>query len=529
MTAATVELFNGENQAATTVVSGGTTAPAAGTVENWTVASSALFPPASSSSSPPGQFHVADAVLALASEIIAVTNVSGTTWTVTRGAENSAPVAHSAGFTVNQVVTAGFLATVATTGTDGHLYSSITPRPTLYSPTGLRRWRAALGDSLFSQVPIVCVGDSITAGQGGDNNLSAFSNLPDNANGWAGQLRALLALRFGSYPGEGFWFADDSRVTWSGGTSNNNWPCVPLRHGPRIVHGSGNTVSLTVPAGVYVVGVIQANQTAAFNTGGSGLDDVSLLYSQTGSVTVSNASLTTLTNTGRAVTTNIAVQPGDTITLTAPATAQSYLAGFNMQTGQPGVLVHRIGQPGYVSGDLLGGQVSGTLNQASSSSNQTAAARACYDWAQTSWMGATGLVIAEFGANDQQFQAGGGASTQNDVTLSLYTTWMGQFIGQAITDGWSVLALASPRNPNGAGSGSTQDQYYATLLDYALGNDYAAYMDVGEWWGSNAAASALDLTAVTSVHPYRAGHGDIARTLFNAITGQPGITELTAA
>src|SRR5258708_1020385 len=40
----------------------------------------------------------------------AVQAVSGTTWTVMRGAEGSVPVAHASGFTVVQVVTAGDLA-----------------------------------------------------------------------------------------------------------------------------------------------------------------------------------------------------------------------------------------------------------------------------------------------------------------------------------------------------------------------------------------------------------------------------------
>src|SRR5258708_24130357 len=40
----------------------------------------------------------------------AVQAVSGTTWTVMRGAEGSIPVAHASGFTVVQVVTAGDLA-----------------------------------------------------------------------------------------------------------------------------------------------------------------------------------------------------------------------------------------------------------------------------------------------------------------------------------------------------------------------------------------------------------------------------------
>jgi hypothetical protein len=107
-----VELFT--NQASTTVASGGTSAPASGTQETWTVASSASFPAAATGTS---AFHVADpATTATAAEIVAVTNVSGTTWTVTRGAESSTPVAHTAGFTVQQVITAASLSVFAQAG-----------------------------------------------------------------------------------------------------------------------------------------------------------------------------------------------------------------------------------------------------------------------------------------------------------------------------------------------------------------------------------------------------------------------------
>ena len=100
------ELF--ANLPATTVSSGGTDAPSGGTQETWTVASSSSFPAAVTNSS---QFHVSDP--AQPSEVVAVTNVSGTTWTVTRGAENTTPVAHSVGFTVKQIVTAGFLGSLS--------------------------------------------------------------------------------------------------------------------------------------------------------------------------------------------------------------------------------------------------------------------------------------------------------------------------------------------------------------------------------------------------------------------------------
>ena len=96
-----ITLFS--NNPSTTVTSGGTT----NTDTSWTVASSAAFPAASNSAVPATIFHVADP--AAPSELIAVTNVSGTTWTVTRGAEGTTACVHAAGFTVYQVVSAGDL------------------------------------------------------------------------------------------------------------------------------------------------------------------------------------------------------------------------------------------------------------------------------------------------------------------------------------------------------------------------------------------------------------------------------------
>lgn len=101
------------NDATTTATgSSGTTSPGSGTPETWTVASSASFPAAVTGVS---QFHVADAASGMQSEIVTVTNVSGTTWSVTRGAESTVPVAHSAGFTIWQVVSAADYTALATT------------------------------------------------------------------------------------------------------------------------------------------------------------------------------------------------------------------------------------------------------------------------------------------------------------------------------------------------------------------------------------------------------------------------------
>lgn len=94
------------NFPATTVPAGAN--PVSGT-DTWIVSSSDGFPTASTGVT---QFHVADTNQAAASELILVTNMSGTgnnTWTVTRGAEGTTPVAHEPGFTVTTVITAGWL------------------------------------------------------------------------------------------------------------------------------------------------------------------------------------------------------------------------------------------------------------------------------------------------------------------------------------------------------------------------------------------------------------------------------------
>jgi hypothetical protein len=96
------ELFANPPASATIVSSGGTTAPAAGSSESWTVSSSTGWPAASNSTVPASMFRIFDP--AQPTEIMVVTNVSGTTWTVTRGAEGT-PVAHASGFTVENVIT----------------------------------------------------------------------------------------------------------------------------------------------------------------------------------------------------------------------------------------------------------------------------------------------------------------------------------------------------------------------------------------------------------------------------------------
>lgn len=101
----TVDLF--ANLAQTAVTSGGTTAPASGTTESWVPAAPAAFPTANPTANPPTVFRVTDP--AAPSERITVTDSRTGTWTVTRGDEGTATVAHAAGFTIEAVVTAAAL------------------------------------------------------------------------------------------------------------------------------------------------------------------------------------------------------------------------------------------------------------------------------------------------------------------------------------------------------------------------------------------------------------------------------------
>lgn len=160
------------NNASTTVTSGGTTAPAAGTIETWTVASSAAFPAASSSANPMRQFAVIDPTIS--SEIMRVIDVTGTTWTVVRGVEGTTPTVHPAGFTVAAIVTQWGL-----------------NRPQMGTDlVALRNWYAALADVGNNPADILVFGDSIVEG----------SNAVDPETRWVNQMRDQVRA---AYPVQG--------------------------------------------------------------------------------------------------------------------------------------------------------------------------------------------------------------------------------------------------------------------------------------------------------------------------------------
>lgn len=92
------------NNASFITTGGGTTTPASGTSEVWTSTTLTAF---AAIISPNTECRIYDP--AAPSEIIIVTNVSGSNVTVTRGAEGTATVTHAVGHTFTSILTAGGL------------------------------------------------------------------------------------------------------------------------------------------------------------------------------------------------------------------------------------------------------------------------------------------------------------------------------------------------------------------------------------------------------------------------------------
>jgi hypothetical protein len=107
----TAELFANPATANPVVTSGGTTTPASGTSESWTVTGLSAFPAISNAASPPTYLRCTDP--AQPTEILWITNISGTTVTITRGAESTTTVNHGSNFQLENLITAGGLGNFA--------------------------------------------------------------------------------------------------------------------------------------------------------------------------------------------------------------------------------------------------------------------------------------------------------------------------------------------------------------------------------------------------------------------------------
>lgn len=346
MTAPLTEEF--ANVPETTVSSGGTDAPAAGTVQTWHVASSSSFPGVTAFDGT--QFHVADT--ALTSEKIAVTDISGTTWTVTRGAEGTTPVAHSSGFTIQQVITEGWLNTVTVQGQRSQ-QDLATQRAQALTP-----WFAGLANRQAARCSVVAIGDSITEGQHAAGPPATgfqdrwIARLRDN-------LRGIYPTPFMAGGGQGFIGVKST------GETSFTWPVT--------VSGTVATAATLGPKSSFIQFNAPSGETAAVTLACTSFD---VMWTQvfgggTMTVAVDGTTVGTITTSGGATvdgkTTRFTVaSPGTHSVVIAAAGGNADLAGVVEYYGDEnqGLQVHDAGHFGWTAANWVTVTSNGTQGPA---------------------------------------------------------------------------------------------------------------------------------------------------------------------
>lgn len=320
--------------------------------------------------------------------------------------------------------------------------ASRNPAAFLTNPSGLRRARVRRGQAIRSRIDIVIPGNSIAAGQGASGNPSTFQpagtyawTASDNYNGWVGQLRTLLNAPLGIDPGEGFIFANDPRVTFAGTAATYQF-IGPMRNGGKVPNGQTATLALTaagtgVPALNYVGIIIWDQATNSLPTvtvAGTG---------QTMKTTPGGTTNLTTTGTGAIIVGYVAATAGQSVVVTG-GTSDTYVAGFDLVGATTGFHVHRMGQPGYVTGDLLGGELSGSLVASTGTGGQMdRVVRSTYQWCPNPGL----IIIGHMDVNDW--------GAQNVTKTVTVTTTTGSST-VTITSG-SLDATDAGKNVSGTG------------------------------------------------------------------------------
>jgi hypothetical protein len=264
----TTELF--ANQPFTTVISGGTDL----TSTSWTVSSSAPFPTAQTGIS---QFHVTDTDTTAASEIILVTNADPVMniWTVVRGAEGTEPVAHQAGFTVTQVLTAGWLNDVT-----GSNLPATSAGALLYgSPAAETAWLAGPTASTKEFLTSTGAGGTAQTPVWGTIATADVPTLNQNTTGTAGNVTGTVTVLNGGTGGT----SATAYAVITGGTAATS----PLQHvaglgssGQVLTSGGAGTLPQWSPVAGADIGLAPSGDTS----GTADTAAIQALLGSTGSV-----------------------------------------------------------------------------------------------------------------------------------------------------------------------------------------------------------------------------------------------------
>lgn len=383
---------------------------------------------------------------------------------------------------------------------------------------GLRRWRAALADSLNAPATIVVGGDSRVYGENANGSVT-FTVTDGRADAplcFAGQLRSLFAQRWGD-PGEGYVFPDgvlDNAVVNAGTGFTFLQPGQAsgmLRRNWRLSTAAGTSTLIAAPANVTKIGILMSNHAGEaagqyqINAGGA----VSLGFGTSTDIPTSHS---------------VAVTAGQVLNLVNNAGGNVTYNGFLLQTALAGgVPVHRIGVPGNTIWDWQGGVFNGQVGTYDGSTfytvpQQIQQIRAMYGFAPS-----PGLLIVHTGGNEQSNQGSSGGIGCG-VTTAIFKAGVQQVVNTAVTDGWCVLLMG----PNASGSEIFDGRvpataYSAVLQGIASTTDHCAYVDINDLWGGSDQASMdnafnAGLRDHFSAHPTRKGYGDIAQHLYRVLT-----------
>ncbi len=360
--------------------------------------------------------------------------------------------------------------------------ASATPR--LYSPHGLRRFRARLADADISRVRVLAVGHSVVFGKG-----AAGTNTETDAeaavNSWPGRLRARFARDFGD-PGEGWLHFGDSRV--SIGTSTGAGTRGIFSRGRRLA--AGQTMTITLPACTGFDLMIWKD--SATNTGVPS-------YAVDGAAAVTPAQPATGNDYFAIIPVTGLTDAPHTVVLSGPATGSATVSAIAARRSATGVAVSRLAVASAKIGDL-------TTAATFTADQQDSVRRATFIGTDAH------LVILEFQSYDQQGQ----------TPLADWRARHQAIIDKVVGNGGCVLLLGDPDQGNPA-AGIIQSQYADELVKLAADNDHVAYLSIADLWGTYGQGAAADMglyVATSTTHPSRRGYGDIANLLYTVLTNR---------
>ncbi|HEY0314927.1 MAG TPA: SGNH/GDSL hydrolase family protein [Sphingomonas sp.] len=392
--------------------------------------------------------------------------------------------------------------------------------PALTSPSGLRRFRAALDEALLKPAHIVCVGDSISEGVGVDDPSTIISYPNSDVYGWPGQLRTLFGRQYGVVDAgclvpntHGF---ADGRVALAGASAVSTTGLMQSGSSVTATSNSGSpgTMTFNLPS-CTGFDILYYKDAAALGAGTGGwtykIDGGAPVVGENDGLSAAPGGYKMIPVTGLA-------QGAHSVVVTATSANPAYIFGVRYHSGV-GACVTRFAKAGGILLDVFGlGHAFPGNNTAVG--NNAAAARLAGGFG--AW--APHLTIIAFAYNDWL--------GQNDTLTSglnagpaVYQQYLQTAVNRIAAAGGCALLLGEPYAPSATtpAGGADYASYLAAMKTVAQTTDHVAALFVTDFWRSAADAVALGLHASSSsIHPSRRGHGSIGRMIHSAI-GQPGI------